>query len=230
MKEVYVARGLNDEVLYVGQGNIGRSFHCINGTSHNKHLNRYFFQNGEDGCITTEVLHVVESQEDALRLEKIEIHHLNPIFNQIKYATEVNDVTYHNFSSVAFKYFEYDGNNEEINIEVLKTFPQILDYVKVLGVGILKTCGYQESKIKKRYEVKLKAHTPEYERQIVQEYLNFSVDDKYTSKQLKDLFSECFKSLSINKTSKASCVLDYYSVGRANINGCRGYKILGKLS
>ena len=71
MKEVYVAKGLNDEVLYVGQGNIGRSFHCINGTSHNKHLNRYFFQNGEDGCITTEVLHVVESQEDALRLEKL---------------------------------------------------------------------------------------------------------------------------------------------------------------
>lgn len=230
MKEVYVAKGLNDEVLYVGQGNIGRSFHCINGTSHNKYLNRYFFQNGEDGCITTEVLHVVESQDDALRLEKIEIHRLNPIFNQIKYATEVNDVTYHNFSSVAFKYFESDGDNEEINIEVLKTFPQILDYVKVLGVGILKTCGYQESKIKKRYEVKLKAYAPEHERQIVQDYLNFSVGDKYTSKQLKDLFSECFKSLSINKTSKASCVLDYYSVGRANINGCRGYKILGKLS
>ena len=36
--------------------------------------------------------------------------------------------------------------------------------------------------------------------------------------------------LGVNKASKASCVLDYYSVGRANINGCRGYKILGKLS
>ena len=29
MKEVYIAYGENNEVLYVGQGNIGRHKHCL---------------------------------------------------------------------------------------------------------------------------------------------------------------------------------------------------------
>ena len=32
MKEVYVAYGENNEVLYVGQGNTGRHKHCLSGT------------------------------------------------------------------------------------------------------------------------------------------------------------------------------------------------------
>ena len=230
MKEVYVAKGVNGEILYVGQGNVGRNAHCLNGTSHNKQLNRYFFMNGEDGCITTEVLHVVDSQQDAFELEKVEIRRLNPIFNQIKYVTGTDEVAYRNFSTISFDYFISNGADPYLNIEVLETYPQIFEYVKVLGIEVLKTCGYQESKIRNRYESQLKSYDPKYERRVVQEHLNFKVDDKYTSKQLKDLFAECFKSLGVNKASKASCVLDYYSVGRANINGCRGYKILGKLS
>ena len=52
MKEVYVAYGENNEVLYVGQGNIGRYKHCLSGTSHNKELNRYYFNNGEYSSMT----------------------------------------------------------------------------------------------------------------------------------------------------------------------------------
>ena len=69
MKEVYVPKGINGEILYVGTGNVGRNAHCLNGTSHNKNLNRYFFTNGEDGCITTEVLHMVETQELSEKLD-----------------------------------------------------------------------------------------------------------------------------------------------------------------
>ena len=42
MKEVYIAYGENNEVLYVGQGNIGRHKHCLSGTSHCRELNRYY--------------------------------------------------------------------------------------------------------------------------------------------------------------------------------------------
>ena len=48
-KEVYIAYGENNEVLYVGQGNTGRHKHCLSGTSHNRDLNKYYFNNGEDG-------------------------------------------------------------------------------------------------------------------------------------------------------------------------------------
>ena len=57
MKEVYIAYGRNNEVLYVGQGNTGRHKHCLSGISHNRDLNRYYFKNGEDGSIRVEVLH-----------------------------------------------------------------------------------------------------------------------------------------------------------------------------
>ena len=49
MKEVYTAYGKDNEVLYVGQGDMGRHKHCLSGTSHNRDLNRYYFKNGEDG-------------------------------------------------------------------------------------------------------------------------------------------------------------------------------------
>ena len=57
MKEVYVACGNDNEVLYVGQGNTGRHKHCLSGTSHNKDLNRYYFNNGGDSSMTVEVVH-----------------------------------------------------------------------------------------------------------------------------------------------------------------------------
>ena len=47
MKEVYIAYGENNEVLYVGQGNIGRHKHCLSGTSHNRDLNRYYFKDAQ---------------------------------------------------------------------------------------------------------------------------------------------------------------------------------------
>ena len=75
-KEVYLAYGLEDELLYVGQGNIGRNKHCLNGCSHNKSLNRYYFLNGEDGSITTKVYSYYECEKEAIvkEVNKIESH------------------------------------------------------------------------------------------------------------------------------------------------------------
>ena len=56
-KEVYIAYGENNEVLYVGQGNLGRHKHCLSGTSHNRDLNRYYFNNGEGDCIRVEIVY-----------------------------------------------------------------------------------------------------------------------------------------------------------------------------
>ncbi|MEG2706891.1 MAG: hypothetical protein RR959_06080 [Erysipelotrichaceae bacterium] len=137
-----------------------------------------------------------------------------------------------NFAEVSYDLYNLLSlgvDNEEVR-NIYLACPRLKEYVDELGFDILKTLGYQESKIKVKFNESIGAKETSLRLKDVQDCLNFSIGDKYTSKQLKDLFSECFKSLSINKTSKASCVLDYYSVGRANINGCRGYKILGKLS
>lgn len=137
-----------------------------------------------------------------------------------------------NFAEVSYDLYNLLSlgvDNEEVR-NIYLACPRLKEYVDELGFDILKTLGYQESKIKVKFNESIGSKETSLRLKDVQDCLNFSIGDKYTSKQLKDLFSECFKSLSINKTSKASCVLDYYSVGRANINGCRGYKILGKLS
>lgn len=104
--------------------------------------------------------------------------------------------------------------------------PRLKEYVDELGFEILKTLGYQESKIKLKFNESIGAKGSSKKLKDVQSYLGFKVDDKFTSKQLKDCFSSCFKDLNINLTGKASCVSDYYDVVRANINGCRGYKIV----
>jgi len=80
-KEVYLAYGLEDELLYVGQGNIGRNKHCLNGCSHNKSLNRYYFLNGEDGSITTKVYSYYECEKEAIVKEVELIKDLSPLYN-----------------------------------------------------------------------------------------------------------------------------------------------------
>ena len=83
MKEVYVAYGKDNEVLYVGQGNTGRYKHCLSGTSHNRDLNRYYFRNGEDGSIRVEVLHTNLTQDESIEIEMKLINQLKPLFNGI---------------------------------------------------------------------------------------------------------------------------------------------------
>ena len=101
MKEVYIAYGENNEVLYVGQGNTGRHKHCMSGTSHNKDLNRYYFNNGEDSSMTVEVVHSCLSESEAKAKECEYIKTLKPLFNVVgvsecSYLSATDVVKYEN--------------------------------------------------------------------------------------------------------------------------------------
>ena len=104
LKEVYIAYSKNREVLYVGQGNIGRHRHCVSGCSHNKELNRYYFLNGEDMSMTIEVVKVFDSEEDSLKFEDGLIILHNPRFN-IK-SSRSNHVSYMRKAKDFYKDFE----------------------------------------------------------------------------------------------------------------------------
>ena len=136
-----------------------------------------------------------------------------------------------NFIEVAsdlYKLLSESGDEDEIR-NIYLACPRLKEYVDELGFEILKSLGYQESKIKAKFNQSIGAKDVSSKMKQVQDFLGFKGGDKYTSKQLKDLFCACFKSLGINQTGKASCVSDYYAVSRSNINGCRGYKIISKL-
>lgn len=135
-----------------------------------------------------------------------------------------------NFVEVACELYHLlsaDSCNEDEVRNIYIACPRLQEYVDELGFEILKTLGYQESKIKLKFNESIGVNGVSKRLKEVQSYLDFKVNGKYTSKELKDAFAECFKSLGINKTAKASCVFDYYDVTRANIKGCRGYSILG---
>ena len=101
MKEVYIAYGNDNEVLYVGQGNTGRHKHCLSGISHNKDLNRYYFNNGEYSSMTVEVVHSCLSESEAKAKESEYIKTLKPLFNVVgvsecSYLSATDVVKYEN--------------------------------------------------------------------------------------------------------------------------------------
>lgn len=79
-KEVYIAYGKNKEVLYVGQGNIGRHKHCVSGVSHVYELNKMHFNNEE---VLVKVHLITNSKDEALNVEKQLILELKPKFNTV---------------------------------------------------------------------------------------------------------------------------------------------------
>ena len=87
LKEVYVAYGKNREVLYVGQGNIGRHKHCNSCCSHVYELNRKHF-NKED--VMVEVHLITNDNNEALFVEKNLIVELKPKFNTVHAVCKPN--------------------------------------------------------------------------------------------------------------------------------------------
>ena len=92
--EVYVAKSIKGEPLYVGQGLRGRHLHCLSGFSHSKLLNRYYFNNGEDSSMKVEVLKDGLSKQEALEEERRLISVLNPKFNIVGKIPAVRAVNF----------------------------------------------------------------------------------------------------------------------------------------
>ena len=230
MKEVYVARGVDGEVLYVGQGNLGRNVHCLNGTSHNKHINRYFFQNGEDGCITTEVLHTVKTQEEAFKLEKVLIDSLSPPYNTIRYLKYNEEpkerVSGNDFRNIAKLYYECKGLDKDVVELVSKTYPQIIQYTKELGIDMLKTTGFQESKLKHKITLNIGAKELETNRSQVRVVFELNKGQWYSLKDIKDRLTKAYMKLGFLNKAFASDVSKFYVTKRAKRNSIEGVVVL----
>lgn len=77
--EVYVCKH-DDEIVYIGQGKLGRHQHCTNGCSHVYALNKLHFE----GCnITVKVISVFETREESLAYEKSLIISHQPKYNTL---------------------------------------------------------------------------------------------------------------------------------------------------
>lgn len=79
--EVYVCK-FKGEVVYVGQGLIGRSKHCNSGVSHVYELNKIHFSETTN-VLVTDVVKFFKNKESALALENELILKLKPKFNKV---------------------------------------------------------------------------------------------------------------------------------------------------
>ena len=91
MYEVYMCK-VNGEIVYIGQGKVGRSRHCVSGISHVYELNRMHFSEMRNS-VEVEIVKFFVSKDDALKLELDLIKKHLPRFNTVhKPSAHKNDL------------------------------------------------------------------------------------------------------------------------------------------
>lgn len=103
---------------------------------------------------------------------------------------------------------------------------RIVEYVSALGLDALKSCGFQESKIKRKYEACVGVTKLETSPRRIQKCLKIRPDTFVTFKETKDLLQKAYDKLGIKEVAKANHLEKYYPVKRCKRNGVVGYLII----
>ena len=233
---VYKATGLNNEILYIGKGGGDRYKHCNSGISHCFHLNEYFFKNGSES-INTKIVREFDCEIEALEHEKVCIQTLKPMFNKVLTVREVltdyeklQNGLLINFKRLGSQYYDaFHCNDVQTMHLISQQCPRLVDYVEELGIEALRTCGFQESKVKRKYNESVGASKLAESPKKIQKCLKFNSDERYTLREIKEALTQAYSKLKLTKTAKAKDIKQYYHVKRTNINGSSGYKIVGEI-
>ena len=232
-KEVYIAYGENNEVLYVGQGNVGRHKHCLSGTSHNRNLNRYYFKNGEDGSIRVEVLHTSITQDEAIEIERELINSLKPLFNGIipngsaKMLKEKPKFIPYQKTIQEYIVAMQNGDIDRV-CEIDNISSEYKAHYDLIGAKKLKALNYKPSKVKGLYAciiLKMKYA------QDIRDEMGLEMGGIYSAQHIKKLLKVSFKKHLINETVRLSSIEFFYDVKytqmRLNGKQTQAVKILG---
>ena len=221
MKEVYIAYGENNEVLYVGQGNIGRHKHCLGGTSHCRELNRYYFNNGENSIFVDVVFQGI-TKDEAVMQELLLIDKLNPKFNTVIPSNGNNKPIRKkqtNYAKTMKRYVEAINNNDKDTLaEIDRIMPECKEHIRLLGVAKIKALDYRATKIRDLYEV---AKLKEKHKDDIIKLLDLEIGKSYTVNFLKVKFKEVYSQFGIKERVSMSNA-DYFfdtKNTQARING-----------
>lgn len=246
-KEVYLAYGLEGELLYVGQGNVGRNSHCLNGCSHNKSLNRYYFLNGEDGSITTVVYNYYACEKEAIAKEVELIKELKPLYNAnhttpIPFKDRAKTGKKQSFKELAQEYYqvsetikEYRSvgkcvNDLEDKLTVLESLDRNFgEIVREIGIEEIKSTYYNSTKSKRKYNKSVGVcESSKLKIKALQE-LNLSEGDFRSYSELKGSIQNIYDRLNLDFSAKATDIKEMYNVKRTKRQGVEGFLIEGKI-
>lgn len=239
MKEVYIAYGREGDVLYVGQGNLGRHNHCLNGTSHNQSLNRYFFCNGEGDCISVKVDGVFETAQEALDMEKHLIETLKPKFNREVLKHLSDDMTVIellrsgykvDFRTVSEYYWGNNiGKNLDILAEIKQLSPEFGEIVDAIGIEEIKSTSFHKTKSKAKYRKIVGVEAASSSKSKAYKNLRVKEGGFYTYSELREKLQACFDKFNIKTKAKATDIKMVYNVKRTMRGGVEGFLIGDKI-
>ena len=126
MYEVYMCK-VDGEIVYVGQGQVGRSRHCVSGISHVYGLNKLHFSEMSDS-VEVDVVKFFMSKDDALKLELDLIKKHLPRFNTVhKPSAHKNDLK--NFSHYRKIMLDTPENMTKIHVDLYnKLYKEFFDF------------------------------------------------------------------------------------------------------
>ena len=220
-KEVYIAYGNDNEVLYVGQGNIGRHKHCLGGTSHCRELNRYYFNNGENSIFVDVVFQGITKDEAVMR-ELLLIDKLNPKFNTVIPSNGNNKPIRKkqtNYAKTMKRCVEAINNNDKDTLaEIDRIMPECREHTRLLGVAKIKALDYRATKIRDLYEV---AKLKEKHKDDIIKLLDLEIGKSYTVNFLKLKFKEVYSQFGIKERVSMSNAEYFFDTKntQARING-----------
>ena len=238
-KEIYIAYGLNDEVLYVGQGNIGRNTHCYSGASHNKHLNRYYFLNGEDGSIRTEVVNTTVCEKKALDIEVKLIKELLPLFNTLHQTRP--DIVKPNFTRDSKDYYDYymeslicADNNRMTELKtqmqnILELNKDLATMLEKLTIEEIKSTYYNSTKSKRKYNSAVGICKTNKSKASAIRSLDVSKGDFKSYSELKCAIQKSYDKSNLELTAKATDIKEVFNVKRTKRQGVEGFLIGEKI-
>ena len=245
---VYVAYGVEEEVLYVGKGSGMRYSHCLHGGSANPNINRYYFQNGEEGSISVSKVKYFETDEEALECEKHLIKALKPPFNvdfvessqRNNFHTSITPLEklYYGFSTDFVEVLkEYIKALEDGDIDIILLVEQRSsvhkNFVEVLGADRIKSIGMNKTKLTKAYNLTNNLNKNFLE--IKSRLSSLRVGKKYTSTDIVNLLQSCYDDLNIDRKAVSNDIKNYFIVNKtqvvSEVDGKRkqGFKIVSDL-
>lgn len=245
-KEVYLAYSKDNELLYIGQGNIGRHKHCASGCSHNKSLNRYYFLNGEDSSIKTIVHSFHACEKEAVKKEIELIKKLKPLYNTnhaevLSFKDRQKTGRKQSFKELAEEYYNLDSQKESLTnkveiksidskLYVLKSLDrEFSEIVSTIGIDEIKSTGFHKTKSKAKYKKFVGINSISRNKTTAFANLKIREGDFLPYSDIKSKIQKAFDKMGIDAVARATDIKEVYNVKRTARQGVEGFLIGEKI-
>lgn len=236
---VYGLFGVNGELLYVGKGCNSRYLQHMNGCSSNKNVNRYFFNNNEDGSITHKFFYENLSESETFTLEEKLISEMNPCCN----VTLRTDLTpkqkkvigkKQNFKELSEEYYslfcmlEHSENKDEIQqqMDAIKVMDkEFVEIVNTIGIEEIKATSFHKTKSKAKYNKLVGVSKASSSKSKAYRNLRVKEGMFYTYSSLRENIQNCYDACGVKAKAKATDIKLVYNVKRTTRQGVEGFVI-----